>query len=473
MKALKVVRDAASLRSIHALALTALAMVLAAAHLRAQTAGNPIVYTSGTPPTGTAASPAYLDAYIATGGASCTTNTYIANCSDICERINYAWSEAMGPSGNSIFSATVDARGFTGPSPAGGAWACSVSPFTPPFNKTFVAGELLLGSVNIDTTTTWYVPSQTRVLGIGSGGTGASSAAYNTIITNKGISSGPVIQMGPSTAGIAFGVGVEYLTIDCQGETYTGCTGILNNEAEENSEVHHVQIWDASGYGLHVSAYLSGNAFPAATNSGPYRDIDIEYSACTGCTSAIGLQVDGAGSTLGGTQTLERVIRQFDDITISGDGVTDNIATGAIIYGVSTAFTNSHIEFVNSGIQVGTTSANCAYGTAGNCETHGVILSNISIAPTNTSGHVSITVGNAANAAPLTGDVTLMGIANQSGAAYTLVDNVSNGSGSAVKLNGGLTPTAPWDPFIGFYAIGHCSTDSAGCTPTPTVKNTQ
>lgn len=465
---------AALLRSNHLLAFLALVLILTTAHLRAQTPGNPIVYNT-TIPGGTLVSPAYLDAYTATGGASCTTNAYITNCSDICQRINYAWGEALGAPGNGIYSATVDARGFTGPSPSGSAWACSISPFTPkgPDPKSFVTGALLLGAVTIDTTATWYVPAQTALRGIGSGGLTANSAPYNTIIVNNGISNGPVIQMGPATAAIAFGVVIENLTIDCHGETYAGCTGIFNNEAEELSEVHHVQIWDASLYGLHVSAFITGNAFPAATNSGPYRDIDIEYESCTTCTIAIGLQVDGAGSTYGGTQTFEKVVRQFDDITISGDGVTGNIATGAVIFGVSTALTNSHIEFVNNGILIGGAPASGCFSNAGNCETHGVIVSNVSIAPTNTAGQSSIIVGATFNAAPLTGDVTLMGIAAESGAAYTLVDNVSNGSGAAVKLNGGLTPTAPWDPYIGFYAIGHCSSDSAGCTPSATVKNTQ
>src|SRR5262249_12799248 len=147
-------------------------------------------------PTTVGASAAYIDAYAATGGASCSSSTY--SCTDICQRINYAWAQALGPAGNGITSATVDARGFpTGP------WACSVSPFVPTTGKSTVSGKLLLGFVNINTSTTWFVPSQTELRGIGTGGT-ATSNDVNTIITNAGISNGSVIQMGPSTPSVVF-----------------------------------------------------------------------------------------------------------------------------------------------------------------------------------------------------------------------------------------------------------------------------
>jgi hypothetical protein len=180
--------------------------------------------------------------------------------------------------------------------------------------------------------------------------------------------------------------------------------------------------------------------------------------------------VDGPGSTISGAATI-KVIREFDDITISGGGAAENtcgyggtnsgIAAGIVIYGVSTTFTNSHIEYVCNGIQIGTSSASLCSSYGGSCDTHAVQVSNISIA-TLTAGGSAITVGNASNASPLSADVTIIGVGNGSSASSTLVDNTTT-----------TTLTYAKDPFIGLYALGHCATPASGCAMPAPVKNTQ
>ncbi len=414
--------------------------------------GQPVIATAGATATSDAA---YFDAYVGTGGASGGT--------DICTRISSAWNSVLS---STATSAVIDARGFTGP------WTCNNTngPFAPSSGKV-PHGLLLLGNVNIAADMTWVIPTQTEVRGIGTGGPSGSTYPYNTIIHNAG-SQTTVLQMGASTGGPYFGVVISHLTVDCLG--VTNCTGIVNDESEENSSVHDVEIWNSPLYGLHVSAYnTSDPTHPAATNSGPYQNIQVGYVAATcPCTSAIGIQVDGPGSLIG-TADYARVVREFNDITVSGSGAAANtscgysgnggsaIATGVVIFGVSTAFTNSHIEYTCNGMQIGTSNASLCSGYSGSCDTHGVVVSNMSIG-TLTGGGNAITVGNPGNATPLSADVTIIGIGNQANASSTLVDNTT-----------GTTLTYAKDPYIGLYALGHCATAGSGCTmPTP-VKNTQ
>lgn len=426
------------------LALVTLSLIARPTLLAAQTAGNPIVSTTGSA-TNTAASTSYIDAYVATSG------------SDICDRINTAWGMVLGqtPTGTTppnVNSVTVDARGFTG------SWSCESSPFTPTGTSLLPNGVLLLGNAIITTSATWYIPSHTALIGIGSGSTTvvrAGTNGVNTVIRANSPFSGPVLQMGASSTygGPWFGIIIKNLTVDCFGQS--GCVGIYNNEAEENSMVEQVQIWDAPLYGLHVSAANASDlTHTGATNSGPYRNIDIAYINCTtGCKAAVGLQVDGPGTQISGSPTA-RSIREFDDITVTGRGTGAPYLTGAavVIVGVSTAFTNSHIEYAQTGLAIGNTSttAPCTVLVTGaNCVTDGVEVSNVSIGTlTNQDGQIAIVVGNSTAGAPATYDVTLTGIANQSvnSKSTTLQDNMS-----------GPPLSSSIDPFIGLYALGRCT----------------
>jgi hypothetical protein len=435
------------------LALVTLALLAQPILSAAQTAGNPIIFSTGVP-VGTAASTSYIDAYTATSGT------------DICARINTAWGLVLGqtPTGSTppnVNSVTVDARGFTG------SWNCGSSPFTPTGTSLLPNGILLLGNAIITTSATWVVASRTSLIGIGGGSTTVGSTnGINTVIRASNSFSGPVLQMGNSSGGPWFGIVIRSLTVDCNAEP--GCIGIFNNEAEENSMVDQVQIWDAPSYGLHVSAANTNDTgHPGATNSGPYRNIYISYTSNCGssCNAAVGVQVDGPGTQINGSPT-PRSIREFNDITVTGRGTTPPYLTGAavVIVGVSTAFTNSHIEYAQTGVAIGNVSSTsaCTFGTiSGNCVTDGVEVSNVSIGTlTGNTNQVAVLVGSSTSGAPATYDVTLTGIAKQSvnSKSTTLQDNTS-----------GTTLLSTNDPFIGLYALGRCP----GGTSCVVVKNTQ
>jgi len=354
----------------------------------------------------------------------------------------------------------VDARGFTG------SWTCASSPFTPTGTSLLPHGVLLLGNAIIATSATWVVPSRTSLIGIGTGNTTVGTLyGVNTVIQAVLSFSGPILQMGDSSKGPAFGVVLRDLTVDCFGQT--GCIGILNNEAEENSMVDQVQIWDAPLYGLHVSAANAGDpGHPGATNSGPYRNIDISYTSnCHSCSGAVGVLVDGPGTQISGAPTA-RSVREFNDITVTGRGTPYLTGAAVVIVGVSTAFTNSHIEYAQTGIAIGASSTTpCIFGSrgttiSGNCVTDGVEVSNVSIGTlTNTLNQTAIVVGSPTSGAPATYDVTLTGIANQC---------VNVKSATLQDYTSGATLSSVNDPYIGLYALGRCS--GGNCL---VVKNTQ
>lgn len=420
------------------------------------TVGEPIIATSAT---AADSEGEYFDASVFSG-------------SDICAKISAAWAEALVTEG--LTSATIDARAITGNQ------TCSSSPFSVSLSGRTPTphGVLLLGNVTIATSVTWVIPTQLEVRGIGSGGAAGSSSDYNTIITTYNTASDeytlasglPVLQMGPSGSGNGpwFSIKIADLTVDCH--ALTGCTGIFNEEAEENSTVDHVQIWDALAYGLHVSTYDAGNtSSPAATNSGPYRSIMVEYSAadCGSCSvgSTVGIEVDGYGST-----NFTRAIRGIDAVTVSGHfaGSTTHgyIAAAVVICGVSAALTNSHLEYATTGLEIGTGPVT---GTAGcntsytGFDTRSVVVSNVSIGTiTGNSGQNAIIIGSTSNTPP-TGDVSIAGITNQT---------VNTNSNTLTDYVSGTTLASTTDPFLGYYAVGHCPCGGTGQPAYPALITT-
>jgi len=393
--------------------------------------GQPLISSDGGTITHTESSPAYIDAFV------------YSTSGDMCARISAAWNALLA----SYTSGTVDARGFTGNQTCG-----SPGPFSPASGRT-PHGVLLLGEVNIASSVTWVVPTQTELRGIGHGGAYGSSSGYNTIISAGSsfpTTGAPVIQMGSNGAGNGpwFGIKVADLTVDCHGVAL--CTGIFNDEGQENSMVTDVQIWDAPAFGLHVSTFDPNNSSGGATNSGPYRNIYISFGGtnCTGtcAENAVGIEGDGLGSTNSG-----KALRGFDSITTtSRPAGTPYMAAGVVICGVSTALTNGHIEYATTGISIGTGGA-CETSQSG-FDTRNVLVSNFTIGTlTGGSNQVAVQLGAASNSPP-TGDVQIFNITNGVSSAKTLVDNVT----------GVANLTSTTDEFLGFYAVGHCP--SAGCS---------
>jgi hypothetical protein len=404
----------------------------------AQTNGEPLISTGGT---GSATSPAYIDAYIQTGGTS--------GSSDVCLRIQSVYNNStLIPPGT---SATVDARGFTTNNAPTGGWVCSVNPFAQTGSTTNLVGKsgrLLLGYIDIPAKFTWVIPTHIIVEGIGTNGTGIAGA--NTMIhadaslASWGGSPLAVMQLGlaGSTANISFGIQVRNLSVDCA--NVNGASGILNLNSEEGSLVNNVQIFDCPVFGLRVSTNGIYSLSPGhgAVNSGPYEDVFINYTSCSNCssTTTIALQVDGDNTS----SSAGRSIRGFDNFTVSGNHLPSPKPTLIYVYGVSTTITNSHVEYCAVAcIQIGQT------GTP-SYDTVGVRLSDITVGVNNGGYDVVIAAGSSTVAV---GNILVENLNHETTTnSNTLKDNV--------------TVYTAGDTYLGWYFLG------AGTTPAVFTSST-
>jgi hypothetical protein len=387
--------------------------------------GEPVIATGATTATSDAS---YIDAYVYTLGST----------SDMCTRIEKAWASLT----NSNPSSVIDARAFTG------AQTCLVSPF-PTFASTPLPryGVLLLGNAQIETSVVWNIPARVRVQGLGSqGGEGTATGTENTLIyanTSSFPGSSPVVQLGnpDSLAAKAYQSQIANLTIDCMG--VSNCVGLLNDSAEEASYAENIIVFNAPAIGVHITS--TSNVVPGgAGNSGPYRNISIQYSTCN-CTTAIGLQVDG--------QNQGMVIRGFDNFTVSGllssgSGISE---PGVLIYGAPTEFTNSHVEYFGPGIQIGDPTSPSPYPTAN------VQVQNVNIADNQGSWDILI---DSTTTYPV-GDVLLVGV-NSSTSNNQILDDSVTGN----KITGSN---------LGYYLLGDANTttpaNTAVISTSPTVSS--
>ena len=340
-----------------------------------QTQGHPLIYD---PPGLT--TDAVVDAYVHTSSGT-----------NICDKIYDAFNSAPG------MAVTVDARGFTGDR------SCPIGTQHQPFIPATSTGRLLLGNANIMTSFSWLVPMGVEIIGLG---------PLNTTVRAAGdLPAGPVIRMG--NGNVQFGVKIKALTVNCA--NVVGCTGIKNEIAEEGSTVEDVIINNAPAAGLDI---VLGT--PGAANSGPYRNITVQYSSCGTCdSSTVGVKLTGGD--------YGNIVRGLDNITISGCSTV-----GISLVGASARIANSTISCSSSatGIQIGN----------GIDQTHNVQIENVRISGTGTGVHATTNSSN----------IVLINVNASSTVGNLLVDDeVVLGSGNNHALAA---------PFIGFYMRGDCCT---------------
>lgn len=347
---------------------------------------------------------------------------------DICMRIQSAWNALTTD------SAVLDARSITGQQ------SCTVDPFLSSKGTTTTHhGILLLGNAVIQTTVPWIIPSFIQVEGMGE--TLKASNPYNTVLqaassfTNLGngtlCAASSVICLGRNTQG--FRVQVRHLTVDCN--SLAACIGIYNGAAEEGSYTQDVTITNAAAAGLEVNLaqfMVNGSSYSGAVNSGPYRNVSIQFNeSCGTCGhGTVGVLVENTGTKVnyGGT------VRGFDNLTVSGNYAGATLGQGILIQGASTQVTNSHVEYFPVSVQIG------GNGVA----TNGVELTNLFLSNTNSGTGVSILQdSNFESGDIFIAGLNFMGPSN----AYAVDDQVS---GHALN-----------DSFIALYSVGHVSGSQA------------
>lgn len=182
-------------------------------------------------------STAFIDASVITGPGGAT---------DVCARINGALTSSYPTTAR-----VIDARGINSGNsnmtcpPGDTPWVYGTS-------VTSANAAILLPPGTINIQTTWILPNQTRLIGVG---------RQMTRIVWTGTTGGDMIDMCSSAC---FGVGVSDLTLAGGGPTVIN-NGIVNNNAQEETYVDRVNFTLIDGIALEIGS--------GAGNSGPYSNI--------------------------------------------------------------------------------------------------------------------------------------------------------------------------------------------------------
>lgn len=309
-----------------------LALSVAAACLMALPAsaqkGDGAVWTSSAL---ISSSTAYVDASAFCGGS----------CSglDFCSVTNQALATLPAAGG------VVDARGVN----PGGSNSCSSS------NTPYVVGSttitapsmLLLPSGTITISKTWVLPNASKIIGEGAG-----ASSYNgitTLVATATLSGSWMIQMGVSSVctntvlGHCTEIGVEDLNLE--GPTSVAVNGIINGQAQDQSYVTRVNMYQIDGVGLGVTN--------VAQNSGPYTDIVFDggsygtaNTVCAEITNVSTRGIHGLTCALeamsSGTSAAFAV-----EITSSNNSVRDARISGLFGDGVRIGTTASNVLLFN------------------------------------------------------------------------------------------------------------------------------
>jgi hypothetical protein len=415
-----------------------------------QSEGNNSVYNSSG---GYAASTAYIDA-----GAFYDNGN---SGSDICQIINNILTGTYPSSG-----AVVDARGVL-PLNGNTSIPCSSNPFNNVSNGT-APTTILLPGTTILASKTWILPSNTRIIGEGSG-----TGSYTAIQATSGftVSSPPLpptlIQMGLSSTTPATGVVIEHLQLNGADEGYFD--GIDNVSAGDGSYVNDVDILKIGP--ISSSGSISGTACtpnsgaitalcigPSATYSGPYTNLNIAPSNMCGgymCQNTACVKI----------QAQTRGLR---NITCVGGSDSSNWPQAAIyLDAYATSIENVHVEAFFDAIVVGDyadgqgglvngtntpiVGGNTIATVTGSYNSGGILTNGVHIC----NGHTSSGSACSGNSVRIR-DLTITQVLSNGGSAgaAAIQDDINGWTGGVDPSGGGH--------FVGLYVIGNSNSGSTG-----------
>lgn len=369
---------------------------------------------------------AYIDAYAAISNTNPTA--------DVCTAIQAALTNLATYTNYTGEGAVIDARGV-GP---GTTQTCSATANL--WNgSTNYPVVVLLPAGTIKTSYTWQLPSGTKLIGEGIGGSGQGT----TIQATTGF--GWMIQMGLASG--CTGLTVENLTLDGNEiTTGSGVSGILNQYCGDLSYVDHVWLYRILGTGLTVAPSPSTGA--GAEHSGPYSDIMFNTADAATPSTTLCMQI---------TANYTHGIRHVSCTTqhLSGVPATAIAVCVTTIPFPCTSLTNLllediRIEGFEDGIVLGS-------GTSS------VVLRNID-GDTNGVSNTAPTV-NVVDIPTCTNifDIAMIGIGNQG----TVGTGVSN-----YTINDTCGATSLTDASVALYVAGRPSTSGLGYSRFTTSPNT-
>ena len=149
----------------------------------------------------------------------------------------------------------------------------------------------------------------------GSGRTSGSQASGTTIQAGTGFPSNRVlVQLGDGTSGspiASFGSLLSSVTVDCNAKT--GCTGVENFSAQEQSGLEHVNVINYANKGIYVHGSFAQNS----------HYTDVEVNGCTVSSSTCPIQVTPTVTT---PVEIDNVpaLRPIEGITVNPVGTSNS-----------------------------------------------------------------------------------------------------------------------------------------------------
>jgi hypothetical protein len=383
----------------------------------AQTGNNAVYNSSGTCTSSSCGS----------SGAFIDATVFISKATDFCGVLNYMLTPSNGvipPKG-----AVIDARGLNSVITS---MTCTVSPWAGIANP-IPPSTILLPATGSGTSATpiiisnaWVLPSNTHLIGVGDGVSGT------TIQAASGTSLPTMIQFGSSStticpSGVCTGISVENLTLDGQAQAVDG---IINQNAQTNSYVDHVRIYQILGTGLNIST-------TGANNSGPYSNILFDTGGYSGASSTVCASINGTTGTYG-----------IHGLTCHSE--TNDANAAVLLDSSNNSISDVRIVGFYDGIRVGA-----------NANAQSNVLLNI-IGDTTSTGASPIIVVHIENVGNTVSDLSIMGANNAGGSASTIT--IKDDSFSP-------TPTQLTDTSVAMYALGEKDTNTGAYSRYTTSPN--
>ena len=233
----------------------------------------------------------------------------------------------------------IDLRGVFPPS-LGTALTCSSSNPWPGSTGSYnaVSATILFPAGTISINSTWVLPGNTRLVGVGASTLGPSgtTTGITTIQAASGFS-GDIIDMGNSSicgqnggsGGNCSGIAIEHMRLDGNSSNTGTINGISNTSAQELNYVTDVALVNITGTGLSITGEQAGGT---ADNSGPYSTIYFSGSgvcvSINGTYATRGLRGLNCNNSVGSTTVpaikVDGSNNTIQDLYISGykgDGI--------------------------------------------------------------------------------------------------------------------------------------------------------
>jgi len=195
-------------------------------------------------------------------------------------------------------AAVIDARGLNS-SNTNMTCAAGTTPWNNGTTYLNKPSTILLPAGTIVIRSTWVLPNNTTLIGVGDGLPASTTASSTTIQACKpqscSFTGTDMIDLGTSficdplnNGTVCNSVSVENITLDGQGQAING---IVNANSQTGSYVDHVSLYQILGTGL----LAEGNA----NNSGPYSNITFDTGGSSGLASTVCAQILGLSGTRG------------------------------------------------------------------------------------------------------------------------------------------------------------------------------